>query len=47
MVNYFIKFNIKNIKKTIQELKENLEYSIEKIQVYYQKLYQAILKKKG
>ena len=47
MVNYFIKFNEKDIKKTIQKLEENLKYFIEKVQAYYQKLYQAILRKKG
>ena len=47
IVNYFTKFNKKDIKKTIQELEENLKYFIEKVQVYYQKLHQVILRKKG
>ena len=46
MFNYFIKSNRKDIKKTIQELEENLKYFIKKIQAYYQKLHQVILKKK-
>ena len=47
IINYFIKFNKKDIKKTIQKPKENLKHFIEKVQAYYQKLYQAILRKKG
>ena len=43
----FYKIQQKEYKKTIQELEENLKYSIKKIQEYYQKLYQAILKKMG
>ena len=35
MVNYFIKFNSKDIKKTIYKLEENLKYFIKKVQEYY------------
>ena len=47
MVNYFIKSNRKDIKKLHKNQKKNLKYSIKKVQEYYQKLHQAILRKKG
>ena len=43
----FYKVQQEGYKETIQELEENLKYFIEKVEVYYQKLYQAILRKKG
>ena len=43
----FYKVQQEGYKETIQELEENLKYFIEKIQAYYQKLHQAILRKKG
>ena len=43
----FYKVQWEGYKETTQELEENLKYFTEKIQAYYQKLHQAILRKKG
>ena len=43
----FYKIQWEGYKETTQELEENLKYFIKKVQVYYQKLHQAILRKKG
>ena len=43
----FYKVQQEGYKETIQELEENLKYFIKKVQAYYQKLHQAILRKKN
>ena len=43
----FYKVQQEEYKETIREPEENLKHSIKKVQVYYQKLYQATLRKKS
>ena len=43
----FYKVQQEGYKEIIQELEENLKYFIKKVQAYYQKLHQVILRKKG